>query len=457
MVNKQKTITILGAGYVGLTTAAILSVCGYRVYAVDPNTNRLKAIKGGKSFFFEKGLDDVISKGIENGNLIPTDSYEESVPNSSIIISCVGTPDKPDGSSNLDYVFDAAEESAKYLLKDSIYVQKSTVPVGTGEKIENIFINLGLSAHYVSNPEFLRESTALQDTLYFDRIVAGGNDKKSVNRILDVYHDIEHCRDQIAKLGNISDDIDDKSAIKNGLYIATSLNSAELIKVTSNAFLALKISFANSIALLTDKVGADINDVMKAVGADPRIGAKFLNAGRGYGGGCFPKDVSGLIVSAQDHGVDLEIMKAAKNVNDRMPGYVVKKIIDNAKLNSKKTKITVLGLSFKSGTSDVRRSPGIKIANIFVKQGFSIKAFDPEANDEAKKGLDPHVTITNTVVDALDGSDVVIIATDWPDFLSLDLNKTKSIMTGKLFVDAVNRFDKASIKEHGFDYMGIGR
>ena len=346
---QDSTLTVLGAGYVGLTTAALLAHAGYTVYVVEPNPKRLDVIKQGRSFFFEEGLDPVIAAGIEKGTLIPTDSYEASVPNSRVVFSCVGTPDHPDGSSNLTYVFSAAKEAAKYLSDGAVYVQKSTVPVGTGTRIEELFKELGKKIEYVSNPEFLREGTALFDTLCFDRVVVGGRHKEAVERTLNIYRNIETYKHEIAGLANIT--------LKEveGKYIAANLNSAELIKVTSNAFLALKISFANSIAKLADQVDADVVEVMDAVGADARIGRAFLNAGRGYGGGCFPKDVSGLIMSGLEHGVDLEIMTAAQEVNTSMAGYIVEKLRDALDGDLAGKKVAVLGLAFKAGTSDVRR------------------------------------------------------------------------------------------------------
>lgn len=275
------TITVLGAGYVGLTTAALLAHAGYKVFVVEPNQDRLKVIKSGKSFFYEEGLDDVIRLAINSNNLIPTDSYEESVPLSKFIFSCVGTPDNPDGSSNLSYVFAAAKQSATLAQTDAVYIQKSTVPVGTGRKVEAIFNDTNAKINYISNPEFLREGTALSDTLFFDRVVVGGDDKQAVDDVMKVYMELENFRDHIAHIAKIP------VGPRGDQYIATTLNSAELIKVTSNAFLALKISFANSIAKLADKADADVVEVMNAVGADTRIGRAFLNAGRGYGGGCF--------------------------------------------------------------------------------------------------------------------------------------------------------------------------
>lgn len=446
----NETITVLGAGYVGLTSAAIFAGSGFKVFVVEPNPKRLEVIKQGRSFFYEHGLDAVVAKGIADGQLIPTDSYKQSVPESDFVFSCVGTPDNPDGSSNLTYVFDAIETTLKYAKKGIIYIQKSTVPVGTGTKIEKLIADKKADIAYVSNPEFLREGTALADSLFFDRIVVGGNDKLAVQKISDVYRQVEDRRDEIARLAKLDDNA------KPGRYIETSLNSAELIKVTSNAFLALKISFANSIAKLADEADADITEVMDGVGADPRIGRAFLNAGRGYGGGCFPKDVSGLISSANDYGVDLAIMTAASDVNESMPGYIANKVQES--LGSLQDKnVAVLGLAFKSGTSDARKSPGVKLANILTENGATVTAYDPEANDEAKDDLAESVKLCSTLEDAVKTTDAVLIATDWPQFLSYDLHKLAKLMKGKLLVDCMNMYDISNVEAADLQYLGVGR
>ena len=447
MTTQPTTITVLGAGYVGLTTAALLAHAGYKVYAVEPNKERLDVIKSGRSFFYEEGLDSVIKKAIDDGNLVATDSYKDSVAYSSIVFSSVGTPDNPDGSSNLTYVFSAAEEAAGHLKDGAIYIQKSTVPVGTGRKVEARFKELGKAISYVSNPEFLREGTALFDTLYFDRVVAGGDDAKAVEKVLDIYRELEKNREEIASLAQV------KASQRKGQYIATSLNSAELIKVTANAFLALKISFANSIAKLADKVDADVTEVMDAVGADERIGRAFLNAGRGYGGGCFPKDVSGLISSGLEHGVDLEIMQAAQAVNQSMPGYVLEKLqAALGELDGKR--IAVLGLAFKAGTSDVRKSPGIAIANQLANRGARVIAHDPEANEEAKPELSGEITLVQSVEKSLADIDAVIITTEWPEFRDLELKK---LPENVVVFDAVNILQPKTIRQKGLRYLGLGR
>lgn len=445
--NTVSTVTILGAGYVGLTTAALLAQSDFKVFVVEPNPERLKAIQSGRSFFFEAGIDPIIKKGIDDGTLVATDSYEQAVPDADVVFSCVGTPDNPDGSSNLSYVYGAAEEASQYMKPGVIYVQKSTVPVGTGEKVIKLFADKGAAVRYVSNPEFLREGTAVYDTLYFDRVVAGGGDQQAVETVLDVYRQLEAHRDAIAQLGGI------ETGTRKGLYISTKLNSAELIKVTANAFLALKISFANSIAILADKVDADIVEVMDAVGADERIGRAFLNAGRGYGGGCFPKDVSGLISSALSHNVDMEIMQAAQRLNASMSGYIVEKLQNHlSKLDGKK--VAVLGLAFKAGTSDTRKSPGVAIANLLQKHGASVTVYDPEANEEAKETLHPTVKVCESADASLDGVDAAIIATNWNEFK--DLFESAEVLPPVLF-DAVNMYDSESFNKKDVSYIGVGR
>ena len=448
----KTTISVIGTGYVGLTTAVLLAEAGYKVYAVDINPKRIEAVNAGKSFFYEEGIEPLIEHAVKAGDLIATSSYEDCIPDSQFVFSSVGTPDNPDGSSNLSFVFSAATEAAKYMRPGTIYIQKSTVPVGTGERIETMFKELKKDVTYLSNPEFLREGTAILDTLWFDRIVVGGRDKKAIDKVIDLYRSIEKHRDNIAARAGLAGSNGHESH-----YISTNRNSAELIKVTANAFLALKISFANSIAKLADHTGADINEVMDAVGADRRIGRAFLNAGRGYGGGCFPKDVSGLISSATDHGVDLSIMTAAAELNDTMPGYIANKAQEALNGSLENKKVAVLGLAFKAGTSDARRSPGVKLANILAHSGADVSVFDPQANHEAAEDLRKDIAIKDSLQKAVEGTDAVFITTDWPEFLRLEINDLSKIMQGKLFVDAVNGFDIDDVTSVGLQYVGVGR
>lgn len=448
---QPKTITVLGAGYVGLTSATLFAHAGYTVYLIEPNPERLSIIKSGRSFFYEPGIDVLVGQAIEHGTLIPTDSYEVAIPNSSIVFSCVGTPDNPDGSSNLTYVFDAARQTLQYARNGLVYVQKSTVPVGTGRKIEVLFNESAVTIDYVSNPEFLREGSAVHDTLFFDRVVVGGDSQTASTGVIDVYRDLEKVRDHIAHLAGVP------TGSRGDQYITTSLNSAELIKVTSNAFLALKLSFANSIAVLADKADADVVEVLEAVGADHRIGSAFLKAGRGYGGGCFPKDVSGLIASGLDYGVDLEIMQATKAQNDQMPGYIVDRLQDLLPGGLTGKSIAVLGLAFKANTSDARRSPGIAIANSLIEAGAKVKAYDPKAVDEAKHDLHSLVQIGASIDDTIDQVDAILITTEWKDFLDYPASEFRRKMKGTILYDTVNHYDRIDAAAAGLTYLGIGR
>ncbi len=447
-------IGVVGCGYVGLTLAAVLAAAGFRVYAIEVNPDRLRAIQSGKSFFYETGADRLICHGIDSGSLIAGDKYD-ILANCHIIFSCVGTPDNSDGSSNLSFVFAAAQQAASYMQNDALFVQKSTVPVGTGEKIRAIFQKAGLHSSYVSCPEFSREGTAITDTLWFDRIVAGSDDSTAAEYILELHRAIEHKRDDIAQIAGLTQRSQAKPT-----YLTTSISSAELIKVTANAFLALKISFANSIAKLADAAGADITAVMDGVGADRRIGKAFLQAGRGYGGGCFPKDVSGLIRSAEDQGIDMKIMQAAMAVNASMPRYVIHKACaafgtDDTAWQNKK--VAVLGLSFKAGTSDTRRSPAIAIANSLAELRAIVTAYDPEAMADAGPLLLSAVKQAGGTMDAIRDTDCIFIATDWPEFINLDWSGVALHAPGAMVVDCMNRLDAAAVRAAGLRYTGIGR
>ena len=363
-----------------------------------------------------------------------------------MVFSCVGTPDNPDGSSKLDYVFAAAKEAAKHLAANSIFVQKSTVPVGTGKKVAKL---LPSNVSYLSNPEFLSESTAVLDTLLFDRVVVGGHSKAAINKLFSLHRSVEENSTKIAKTAGLDNYLEQIKS-NSGSYISTTLESAELIKVSANAFLATKISFANSIAKLCDETGADITEVMGAVGVDQRIGAAFLNAGRGYGGGCFPKDVSGLIASGQANGVEMLILNAVQTVNKSMPGYILSKALTKVEDYVNKN-ATVLGLSFKTGTSDTRKSAGIFIANMLTKHGVNTTVYDPEANEEAKPDLDPSIKIADNLSQSISNAEIIFITTAWPEFSDLI-----SSVEHMVVVDCMNAYSKSQFKET-VTYIGVGK
>ncbi len=463
----MKKVAIIGTGYVGLATAAILSNTDIKVYTVDIDEDKIDIIKEGRSYFFETGLDEFVKKGVESGNLVPTTEYEEAIRESDVVFSCVGTPDKADGSSDLKYIYQVAEEVAKQCAnsdkEEIIFVQKSTVPVGTGEKLVEFMkdVNSELKVNYVSNPEFLREGAAVFDTLNIDRLVIGSDNSESAEKVkgifrkvFDLAQELDHSEyseyanayhDKLEALNEA--DFDDKVFVMD-------IKSAELVKVTANAFLALKISFANSIAKLSDKAGSNISEVMDGVGADPRIGRSFLYAGLGWGGGCFPKDVSGLIATANEHGVDLPIMDAAVLENAEMVGFVADKVVD---LTPEHGKVAVLGLSFKPGTSDVRKSPAIRLANRLIDEGFEVVAYDPQAMEEAEEFLSDVVVLKDDIDSALDGVDAVVIATDWNVFKGYDWDKGKGLMSGDVVVDGRNCLDSERVRGAGLRYVGVGQ
>jgi UDPglucose 6-dehydrogenase len=448
-MNQKPIICIIGCGHVGLTTAAVLANCGFEVRAIEINPERLKIVQSGRSFFYEVGVDALLQSAFSKKSLTVTDAYEMAVPGSDIVFSCVGTPDNPDGSSNLSYIFDAAARAVALMKPDAIFAQKSTVPVGTGAKIERLFREAGRPIRYVSNPEFLRESTAIRDTLWFDRIVAGSDNNAAAEAVLNFCRTIEDCRDDISSIAQIKI----PQSPPQTQYIRTTRNSAELIKVTANAFLALKISFANSIAKLAAQTDADIVEVMGAVGADPRIGRAFLNAGRGYGGGCFPKDVSGLIRSAEEYGVNLEVMGAAVEVNESMPHYILNEAAQAFGSGFSGHTVTVLGLAFKAGTSDVRRSPAINIANTLADQGAAVRVYDPQAATGAQPLLSTSIQICKTLQAALQNAACIFVATDWPEFIQFDWRDAAS---AKLIVDCLNCLDPQKVRIHGATYLGVG-
>lgn len=465
-MSEKKNITIVGTGYVGLTTAVMLANAGYKVFTLDIDQKKIDVVKTGKSYFYEPSLDIFVEKAIKSGNLIPTTSYKEAIPSTDIVLSCVGTPDREDGSSNLDYIFAAAESVVTNTKKDLIYVQKSTVPVGTGKSLLKFMKgkNAKVTMHYVSNPEFLAESTAVFDTLFFDRLVVGADNEEARKIVVNIFKDLDsyakgledqHFGDYIGTYKNFSKkDLFSKTFEEK--VISTNIESAELIKVTANAFLALKISFANSIAKLADVSGANISQVMDGVGSDIRIGRSFLYAGLGWGGGCFPKDVHGLIHTAKEHGVELSIMNKAVDVNNSMVPYTFNKL-KKLKLDKKSDFVTVLGLSFKAGTSDVRKSQSIKLANYIREKGYKVVAYDPHAMEEAKELLNKQITLKQTIEEAIDGTSCVILATEWKEFINFNWEINSKLFKKKNIIDARNKLNQSQLTKQGFVYCGIGQ
>ena len=458
--NKKSVISIVGTGYVGLTTAAILSNVGYKVYCIDVDEKKIDIVKSGKSYFYEPGMDEFVKKGIESGNLIPTTDYSEAIGNSDIAFICVGTPSNDDGSVNLSYVLDSAIEIVKNIKNNFIIVQKSTVQVNTNKKIKKIIEEYknGYDINLVSCPEFLREGSAIFDTLFFDRLVVGGNNIDSMNKIIEIYREIDNYAKNIDyssfnsyAFHNINPKYIEKLPDFDKRVVVTNIETAELIKTTANSFLALKISFANMISRLCDRTGAESDKLMDGIGLDPRIGRAFLYPGLGYGGGCFPKDINGMIQTANFYDVDCDILESADVLNNNQVYfalYKIKKLLGEDLCNKK---IAFLGLSFKPGTSDVRKSPSIRLINKLLDEGAIINAYDPEAIEESKKELNhKNLKYADKIEDVFNDADCIVLGTEWKEFVDFDYSKIVNKMKHLNFLDGRNVMDIKYLKNLNF-------
>jgi UDPglucose 6-dehydrogenase len=458
------TISIIGTGYVGLTLASLTSKVGYKTYCIDVIPKKIETIKKSKSYFYELGLDDLVKQGIDSGNLVPTLDYKEGLNDADIVFLCVGTPSDGNGRFDLSYLLSAIKEAVKCVKDGVIFVQRSTVAVGTGKTVMKMIdeINPDLEYTYLSSPEFLREGSAVIDSIRPDRIVVGGDNEKAKEKVFKIFKEIDGIASQIIKespeiskyaMNNISNGNGKDLKFKDKC-ISTKLESAELIKVTANSFLATKISFANNIARLCDKVDANVNEVMDGVGMDRRISRSFLYAGIGFGGGCFPKDVKGLINSLDEHNVDSQFFNEVLDVNSSQVDYVIDCIKE---MGIKSGKVGVLGLAFKQGTSDVRESPACRLCEALVEDGYEVIGTDPQAIEEAKKMFPErdNPKYTEDIEDVFKDSSIVVLATDWPEFKELDYVKLSEMMKNKNFYDARNYLDRNKMESiFNFDNLG---
>ena len=421
-------IAVIGTGYVGLTTGACLAELGHKVVCNDIDEAKIAKLKKGVCPIFEAGLPELLTKHLKTGNLAFSTSIQDTIKDAQAIFICVGTPPKKDGSPDLSFMEQVIKDIGLTLKHYAVIVEKSTVPVQTAQWMKSLLSKYLKTGFDVAvNPEFLREGTSVHDFLHPDRIVIGTEREKAAKIMSEIYAPI-------------------KAPI-----IHTNLNSAELIKHASNSFLSMKISFANMVAQLCERTDADIKTVMDGVGMDKRIGRDFLNAGLGYGGFCFPKDVDAFISVLEKHKVDASLLKAVRNINE----YQRKHVRDIAKelLGSLKGKIiAVLGLAFKPNTDDVRLSPACMLIEDLQKDGSKIRACDPQAVENAKKIL-KDVTYCKDAYETAEGADIIILATEWSDFKTMDLKKLKV----KKFIDARNVFDPVQMRKLGFDYRSIGR
>jgi len=430
-------IGIIGTGYVGLVTGACFAEFGLSVTCVDKDEKKINSMKKGAIPFYEPGIDELVKRNIKHGNLKFTTNIGKAVESSLVIFIAVGTPRRGDGSADLKYVEDVAREIAEHMDEYKVIVTKSTVPVGTGEKLREIIsrnLKGRIDFDIVSNPEFLREGSAIEDFMRPNRVVIGAKSQQAIAIMRDLYKPLYLIETPI---------------------VITNIETAELIKYASNSFLATKISFINEMAGLCEKVGADVHMVAKGMGLDQRIGSKFLHPGPGYGGSCLPKDTNALLRMAEEHDIKLEVVDAAIRVNENQKEQMVKKIKETIGGLKGKT-IAILGLSFKPNTDDIRDAPSLFIIRGLLREKAHINAYDPISMKEAEKIL-PQVKYCKDAYDAMKGSNALVILTEWNQFRTLDLEKIKKLLKEPFFFDFRNIYDPQRLREKGFQYYCVGR
>jgi UDPglucose 6-dehydrogenase len=435
------TITFIGHGYVGLVTATVFADLGNKVWVIGHTPEKINKLKKGILPIYEPGLEEMVKRNVDAERLLFTLDYSPAVSESDAVFIAVGTPPKENGEADLSVVYKVAEEVGRNLNSYTVVITKSTVPVGTSVDIKAIIEKVKpqkAEFDYASVPEFLREGQAIGDTLRPDRIVIGTNSKRAEDVLIELH----------------------KPILSSGsAKVLTTIPTAEMIKYASNAFLATKISFANAIAQLSEKTSADGLKVLEAIGLDHRIGSSFLNAGAGYGGSCFPKDVKALVAIADSYGYDFKLLKEVEAINHEAIISIVKKTKKILDTDLSGKKIGLLGLSFKPDTDDMRDAPSIIISQKLLEAGASIKAYDPIAMENAKKifSKEDNFSFADDAYAACNDADALIIATEWNEFLQLDLTKVKKLMKSPNIIDGRNIYDPEKMKELGFNYVGVGR
>ena len=438
-------ITVIGTGYVGLVGAACLAEVGNHVLGLDVNPEKIRILKEGGIPIHEPGLLEIVRRNVENGRLSFTTNIEEAVHFGEVQFIAVGTPPDEDGSADLQYVTEAARNIGRFMTDEKVIVDKSTVPIGTGDKVKVAVAeelkkrNVNIHYSVVSNPEFLKEGAAVEDFMRPDRIVIGTEDPKAIEVMKQVYAPFQRNHERL---------------------VVTNLRSAELIKYAANSMLATRISFMNELANLAEIVGADIEMVRQGIGSDPRIGYHFLYPGCGYGGSCFPKDVKALIKTAKDvAGFDLKLLKAVEEVNDLQKYVLPKKIKKEFGDNLKGKHFALWGLAFKPNTDDMREASSRVLIHELIKAGATITAYDPVAMDEAKRIFkdEQHLSFVDTQDDALKHADALVIVTEWTEFRSPDFALIKSSLKAPFIFDGRNLYDPKTIRALGFNYFPIGR
>jgi UDPglucose 6-dehydrogenase len=430
-------IAITGTGYVGLVSGTCLADIGHEVICIDKDANKIACLNEGRVPIYEPGLEELIATNVEAGRLRFTTDLASAVACSDAVFVAVGTPARNgDGQADLSYVFSAVREIAKSIRGYTVLVTKSTVPVGTGDVIERILRQERPNGEFsvVSNPEFLREGSAIKDFKEPDRIVIGTEDPRAGAVMAELYEPLS--RNQVPVL-------------------MSGRRTAELIKYTANAFLAAKITFINEIANLCEKVGADIREVASGIGLDNRIGARFLQAGPGFGGSCFPKDTVALLRIAQDHGVTLRLVEDTVSINDARKRAIARKVVDAVGGSVEGRTIAVLGLTFKPDTDDMREAPSVALIEALQRGGATIRAHDPVGMDQAKKYLDD-VAFFDDPYSCVEGADAIVLMTKWESLCSLDLGRLQQLVRRPIFVDMWNAYSADEMEERGFTFLGVG-
>lgn len=431
-------IAMVGTGYVGLVSGACFSEFGWDVVCVDNNPDKIAMLERGEMPIYEPGLESLVERNVSAGRLTFTTDLESAVQGAEAVFIAVGTPSRRgDGHADLSYVFQAAEGIARHVNGYTVLVTKSTVPVGTGREVLKRIRNVRPDAEIeiASNPEFLREGSAIEDFMRPDRVVIGADSERAAEKVGTLYRPLY---------------------LRDTPVIKTSLETAELIKYAANTFLATKITFINEFADLCEKVGADVQDVAKGIGLDGRIGSKFLHAGPGYGGSCFPKDTLALTRTAQDAGRPLRLVETTVEINDARKMRMAEKVIEACGGSVKDKTIAVLGLTFKPGTDDMREAPSLVIIPALLKAGAKVQAYDPAGISEAETMLEG-VTFVSGPYLCVEGADALVIVTEWNEFRALDLDRVKSALRDPVIVDLRNIYEPEEMARRGMKYISIGR
>ena len=428
-------VVIVGTGYVGLVSGVCFSEFGFNVTCIDKDTSKVDELCKGKVPIYEPGLDKLIQKNSQAGRLKFTTDIKSSVKNADIIFIAVGTPSKPDGSADLSNIYSAVDEISLHINKNAVLVIKSTVPVGTTTAVKRFLLGKGVDVDVAFNPEFLKEGAAIEDFMHPDRIILGVESKNAKKVLSQVYRPLY---------------------VFNIPIMFTSPETAELSKYASNAFLAMKVTFINEISDLCESCGADVNDIAIAMGLDKRIGDKFLQAGPGYGGSCFPKDTSALADFAHKNGIDLSLVRETIKSNNNRRTKMVEKILHACSNNVKGKNISILGVTFKANTDDMRDSPSIGIISALLELGANIKIYDPSFSEQAKS-MFQNLKFSDNAYDNCNEADVVIILTDWSEFRALDLRELNRRVKNPLLIDLRNIYTLSEANTSGFNYYSVGR